>query len=179
MNEVKLSFVKFGLRPPPFTDLLFQADLQNRDTRPHWFLFPLYLSQPSEFGRFFASAVEIFELPGKGQLRIARFLGDGSFQAMRLLPDAQVRIHELPITFIGEPPKTEVTVPVILAEQLCIGDQLAEDWFSIDLTSSREAEVTEEPGAIVASQDTPGAKPVSVTPSGVRTLGLRIPIEKL
>ncbi len=178
MSEIKLHFIKFGLRPPPFIDLLFQADIANPGMRPHWFLFPLYLDQSSEFGQFLASAVEIFELPGKGQLRIARVLGDGSFQAMRLPPNAKVRIHEFPITLIGEPPKTEITVPVILAERLNIGDQRAEDWFPVDLTSSREAEVTEEPGAIVASQDTPGSRPVSVTPSGVRTLALRVRLKK-
>lgn len=178
MNEINLQFLGFGLRPPPFIDLLFQADIENISASPVWFLFPLYLDQPAQFGRFLASAVEIFELPGKGQLRIARFLGDCSFQAMRLSPSARVRIHDLPITLIGEPPKTEITVPVILAGNLSIGDQRAEDWFQLDLTSSREAEVTEEPGAIVASQDTPGAKPVPVTLSDERTMRFSIPLKK-
>ena len=51
-------------------------------------------------------------------MRIARFLGDGSFQAMLLPPKARVRINEFPITFIDEPPKTEITVPVTIAEKL-------------------------------------------------------------
>ena len=102
MSEVKLQFMEFGLRPPPFFDLLFQADIENPGAQPHWVLFPLYLDRSSGFGQLLASAVEIFELPGKGLLRIARFLGDGSFQAMRLPPQARVRIHEFPITLIGD-----------------------------------------------------------------------------
>jgi hypothetical protein len=116
-------------------------------------------------------------LSGKGQLRIARFAGNGSFQATRLSPNARVSIRELPITLIGEPP-TQITLPVMLAEQLKIGDQLAENWLPVDLTSSREADVTEEPGAIVATKETPGAQAVPVTPSGSQILTLRVLLRK-
>lgn len=177
MSEVKLKFLRFGLRPPPFIDLLFQADVVNTEARPLWLLFPLYLDQPPEPQPLLASSAEIFELRGKGQLRIARFMGNGSFQATRLSPNARVRVREFPITLIGEPP-TQITLPVMLAEQLKIGDQGAENWLPIDLTSSREADVTEEPGAIVATKETPGAQPVPVTPSGTRTLSLRVPLGK-
>jgi hypothetical protein len=159
-------------------DLLFQADLENAHTQAMWFLFPLFLDESSEFGQFLASAVEIFDLPGKGQLRIARFLGNGSFQVMRLPPQARVRIHQFPITFIGEPPKTEIAVPVVLAERLSIGDQPAEEWFPVDLTSTREVEVTEEPGAIVASKDTPGARPIPVTLFATQMLTLHVPFKR-
>lgn len=175
MSSVQLRFQKFGLRPPPFVDLLFQADLENTHTQAMWFLFPLYLDASSELGPLLASAVEISELPGKGQLRIARFLGNGSFQVMRLPPRARVRIHEFPITFIDEPPKTEIAVPVVLAERLSIGEQPAEEWFPVDLTSTLEADATDEPGAIIASKDTPGARPIPVTPFGTRMLTLRVP----
>jgi hypothetical protein len=172
VSSMKLRFQKASLRPPPFVDLLFEAELENTNGCSLWFLFPLYMDESLEFGHFLASAVEISEPPGRGQLRLARFLGNGSFQVVRLPPGAHVRVHELPITYIGEPPRKELNVPVILAEQLRIGDQNAEDWFPIDLTSTPQAEVTDEPGAIVASQDTPGAKPVSVTLSGTQALKL-------
>jgi len=174
VSSVKLQFQKTGLRPPPFVDLLFTAELKNTNAHSLWFLFPLYMDETSEFGQFLASAVEISELPGRGRLRVARFLGNASFQVMRLPPGAEVRVHDFPIVYIGEPPKDELTVPVILAEHLSIGVQNAEDWFPIDLTSTPQAEVDEDPGAIVASQDTPGAKPVSVTASGTQSLKLCI-----
>lgn len=178
MSEVQLQFMDYGLRPPPFIDLLFHAEIENPAAKPVWVLFPLYIDPSSAFAELLASSVEIVELPGKGLLRIARFLGDGSFQAIRLPANARIRIHQLPITYIGEPPKTEITVSIIVAEKLNIGDQPAEDWFSLDLTSSKEADVTEEPGAVIASQDTPGAKPLPVTPSGAHSLHLRIPLRK-
>jgi hypothetical protein len=166
------------MRPPPFVDLRFLAELENTEPRPLWFLFPLYMSGPAEFGRFLASAVEVSEPPGRGRVRIARFLGDGSFQALRLPPGARVRIHDFPLTMIGEPPRGEVAVPVMLAETLQIGDQRAEDWFQLDVSSEREAEVTDEPGSIVASQDTQGARAVPVTASGARTLTVRVAVDR-
>lgn len=177
MSAVQLLFQKYGMRPPPFVDLLFQADLENTNPRALWFLFPLYLDESLEFGQLFASAVEISELRGKGLIRIASFLGDGSFQVMRLPPGSRVRIHEFPITFNGEPPK-EISLPVVLAEQLHIGEQLVEDWFPVDLTATREAEVTYEPGVIVASKDTPGVRPIPVTTIGVQKLALPVSLRE-
>lgn len=165
------------MRPPPFVDLMFQADLENPGTLPTWFLFPLYLDESLKFGELFASAVEVSELRGMGWLRIASFLGDGSFQAMRLPAGARLRITEFPITFIGEPPQ-EILVPVVLAEQLKIGDQPAEEWLPVELTSTREAQVTNEPGAIIASKDTPGVRPVPVTALRTKTLTLRISLKE-
>jgi hypothetical protein len=179
MSKVNLQFLRFGLRPPPFIDLLLQAEIENSEAYPLWVVFPYYIEPSSQFGKFYASAVEIFELPGKGTLRIARFMGDGSFQTMCLFPGAHVRIHEFPITLVGEPPKSEITIPVILARRLHIGEQPAEKWFPVEMISSLEADVTEEPGAIVASQDTPRAEPILVTPSNVQRMNVNIALRKL
>jgi hypothetical protein len=178
MSTVRLQFQKFGMRPPPFVDLLFQADLQNTSVQPLWFLLPLYLDESSDFQLLLASAVEIFDLPGTGRVRIARFLGNGDFQLMRLPPGARVRIHEFPITFVGEPPRTEIVIPALLAERLNIGEHPADEWLPVDLTSMLEAEVTEEPGAIIASKDTPGARPVAVTLVGTEFIRLQVPLKK-
>lgn len=178
MSEVRMQFQRVRLRPPPFSDLVFILELENTEPAPLWVLLPLYLRPPSEFDRFLASAVEISEPPGTGRVRIARFLGNDSFQALRLPPGARVRIHDFAVSILGTVPEGEVTVPLVLARDLSIGAQRAEDWFPIDLTSETQAEVTDEPGAIVASQDTPGAQPVAVTPSGARTVVVRVPLRR-
>jgi hypothetical protein len=172
MSDVKLKFRRFGLRPPPFTDLLFDMEVENTEDRCLWILLPLYMAQSAEFGPFSASAVEISEWIGQGKVRIAQFLGDGSFQMMRLPPGARVSIREFPITYVGDPPQREMLVPVILAEQVRIGEQNAEDWLSLDLSSTPDACVAAEPGAVVASQDTPGARPVSIATSSIKPIEL-------
>jgi hypothetical protein len=174
---VKLQFQRFGHRPPPFLDLLFRAEIENPHERPMWFLFPLIMEEPMEFDELLASAVEISEFSGKGFLRVARFLGDRSFQAMRLSPQASVRIDEFTVTFMGDLQKAEVAVPVIVTECLMIGEQNAESWFPVDLTSASHVEVVEEPGAIVASKDTPMAKAVPVNIGNSRILKLTIPLK--
>ena len=175
---VKLHFQKFGLRPPPLIDMLFEVEIENSSDQMMWYLFPLYLGEFSEFGQLLASSVEISELSGKGQLRVARFLGKGSFQAMYIRPKARIRIHEFAITLVDDPPKTEVTVPIILVEQLNIGDKPAQDWLPIDLTSPLKADVTDEPGAIIASQGTRGANALPVTPSGIEVVTMQISLKQ-
>jgi hypothetical protein len=177
MSEITLRFRRYGMRPPPLADLLFDVVLHNEDTSAVWFVLPMFLGPIPEFEHLVASSVEVFELPGEGIVRIARFLGGGSFQTLRLPAGATVRISGLPITVAGRPPRADITVPVILARQLKLGTHTADEWLPVDVTSAKEAKVTEDPGAIVASKDTQDGKALPVTLSGARTLSVRVELK--
>ena len=178
MSEVTLTFRSFGDRPPPFTDLLFDVAIVNTETTALWFLLPLYLDARAELGPLLVSSVEISELSGSGRVRVARFLGGGSFQALRLAAGVRVTIRDLPITLSDKPPASELAVPLLSAQGLRIGDQPAEDWFTVDLLSSSNADITFAPGAIVASQDTPGVRAIPVAMSGVQARALCVRLSK-
>lgn len=167
MNDITLTFRTFGERPAPFTDALFDVEIVNSANASRWFLLPLYLDSAT-LGPLLASSVEITELSGTGRVRIARFLGNGSFQALLVASGLRVMVRNLPITLVDGPPATDLAVPLMIAEGLRIGEQPAEDWFKVDLQSSSDADVTFKPGAIVASQDTPGVQAVPVSISGGR-----------
>jgi hypothetical protein len=168
MSHVKLISRGVGRRPPPFTDLLFDVEAANTGDSALWFVLPLYLETPPAFGPLLASSVEISEFRGAGAVRLARFLGNGSFQLLCLAAGARVKLDGLPMTVTGEVPAAALAVPMMSARELRIGDQLAETWLSVDLLVSSNADASYEPGAIVASQDTPGVRPLPVQLAGVR-----------
>ncbi len=178
MTTVKLQFMGTRFRTPPFVDLVFDAVLANGEAGPLWFLLPSYLREDSGFGEFRVSSVEVFEPPGTGRVRIARFIGSAGFQALRLPSRAEVRIHGLPVSVHGEPPERDAAIPVLMAGEVMIGKEAAERWLPVDVLSGASAEVKEEPGAIVASRDTPDLKEVVVTLSRVRTLAVPMEMRK-
>lgn len=168
MNQVSMRFEKFGMRPPPFTDVVVELEVRNTAPTALWYVLPLYFTPGATAEPLLASAVEVSEFKGRGHVRLARFLGGGSFQLLRVPANGHVRIHGLPITLVDFDPG-ELRIPVITAARLSIGSTPAENWFRVEMLSAPDADVTFEPGATIASQDTPGAKALPVTLSGDRT----------
>lgn len=177
MSGATLIFRRFGQRPPPFIDLVMDLNIVNSSDAAQWFFLPTYLDQQSGFGALQASSAEIFELPGTGRVRVARFLGATSFQALRVPANGHIQVHEFPITYIGEPPRGTVRIPVQQAAGWRIGGQDAEEWLPTDVTSAAQAEVTEEPGAIIASKENLAGAVLPVTLIGATQWILPVNLE--
>jgi hypothetical protein len=178
MSGATLIFRRFGQRPPPFIDLVTELELVNSSDVIQWFFLPTYLDPQSPFDELQASSAEIYQLPGSGPVRIARFLGANSFQALRLPPHGRILVHDFPITYMGEPPRRgTVQVPVKRADGWRIGGQTAEEWLPVDVTSAANAEVTEEPGAIIASKENLGGAALPVTLIGASQWTLPLKLE--
>jgi hypothetical protein len=172
MSEVRLRFRSYDMRPPPLTDLLFDAVFENTEQHALWFVLPQFLDQKEL--RLIAASVEIHELPGGGKVRIAHFMGGTSFQTLCLPSGATVKVRDLPITSAGRPSPSDLVVQALLAEQMRIGEQSAEEWLGVDMISSKNADVTGEPGVIIASKDSDGGKPIPVTLMGMRKLAVSV-----
>ncbi|WP_431257228.1 hypothetical protein ACQ86G_21585 [Roseateles chitinivorans] len=149
---------------------MLDVALANTGAQPLWFVLPLILETPGALGPLFASAVEVMELPGPGRVRIARFLGPGSFQLLRLAPGVRVRVTGLPVTLTGARPRDSLTIPMLAAQELHLEDRLIEQWLGIDLTIASDADAVFEDGGIVASQDTEGVRALPVRASGVQSM---------
>jgi hypothetical protein len=173
MSDIKLVFRGFGQRPPPFTDLLFDVSIPSAP-EPRWLVFPLFVEAPSLLGELLASSVEICSVAGKGRVRIARFLGKGSFQLLRVAAGVRVKLARLPITFDGDALPAEIDVPVLTAQQLRIGGQDMADWLSLDLTTSADADVDCDDPSVAASQDTPGGRALSVDAGDGREVKIHV-----
>lgn len=176
MSDIKLVFRGFRQRPPPFTDLLFDVSIA-RAQEPRWLILPLYLETPSALEHLMVSSVEISSLPGKGKLRIARFLGKGSFQLLRVAAGVRIKVAGLAITQVGEVAPGELDVPVLTAQRLRIGNQDMEDWLSLDLMASSDADVGCDDSSLVASQDTPGVRALPVDIAGGREQKIHVALK--
>ena len=177
MSGVTFSFRGLANRPPPFLDAIFDVSIVNTAAVPLWFAWPLYLDNRVELEPLLASTAQVIELKGRGVVRVAKFLGNGSSQVVRLAAGVTVVIKGLPITLLGLPETREVVLPILSADALRIGSQPAEQWFRVDLLSSGDADVTYEPGAIVSSQDTPDVVPLSIQVIGAKTQAIRVRLE--
>jgi len=177
VSDVTLVFRGFADRPPPFIDARFDVSIVNTATTPRWYVWPLHLGRRTALEPLFVSAVEVSEFTGRGRVRMARCLGDGSSQIVRIAAGATVVIRDVPITLLGPPPQSELTLPIVSAETLQIGSELAERWFQVDVLTTSDADVTFERGAIVSSQDTPGVQPVPILLGGKAAESIRVPLE--
>ena len=177
-TAVNLIFRGFRQRPPPFADLLFDAELANPGLTTLWFLLPLYLDATGSLESLRASSVEVSEFKGRGCVRLARFLGSGSFQLLRIAAGVRVKLAMLPMTVVGALPAGEIVLPALTAGTLRIGEHPAEKWLPMDLTMSSDVEAGYEPGAIVASQDVPGGGTLPVSMAEVQLSSLHVKVAR-
>ena len=177
MSDVTFVFRGFADRPPPFIDARFDVSIVNTATTPRWYAWPLHLGRRTVLEPLFVSAVEVSEFTGHGRVRMARCLGDGSSQIVWLAGGVTVVIYRVPITLLGPPPQSELMLPIVSADTLQIGSDLAERWFQVDMLTASDADVTFERGAIVSSQDTPGVQPVPILLGGKAAESIRVPLE--
>jgi hypothetical protein len=158
---VEIKYVTQRRQKPPHVKLLFDITLRNHYSLSRWFIIPSNLTTNPMWEKTTADGLEVFELRGSGRSVIGRVLGTGGFQALLLPGGAEIRIRNFPISFWGELPQV-LSINVVTATQLRIGNQLAETVFGISPTSDLRADVTEDKQAILSSRDFKNQLPVSM-----------------
>ncbi len=149
---VEIKYVSQRRQKPPQVKLLFDITLRNHHSNPHWFILPSNLTLNSKPEKAVVEGLEVFELNGLGRVVIGHFLGSPAFQALLLPGGAEIKLHNFPISFWGELPQI-LSVDVVTATQLSIGDQLAETWFGINPTSDLRADVRNDKQAILSMRN--------------------------
>ncbi|AFZ22993.1 hypothetical protein Cylst_0668 [Cylindrospermum stagnale PCC 7417] len=171
LPPVEIKFISQRSQRPPLVSLFFDITLRNDQSEPRWFILPSKLNLPPGKG---VDGVEVFHLGGKGRVIIGRFQGTGGFQILLLPPKAEVTLRGLPISFWGIPPKDSLSVDVIIADRLTIGNEPAEAWFSSDPTSDVRADVTFAQSERVTSKFTPDRHEVQVLMAGDLRMKLQV-----
>ncbi|MBO3462572.1 hypothetical protein G7B40_020365 [Aetokthonos hydrillicola Thurmond2011] len=149
---VEIRYVTQRRQKPPHVNLLFDITLRNHHSLSRWFIIPSNLTMNFTPEKATPDGLEVFELKGSGRVVIGRVLGIDGFQALLLPAGAEIRIRNFPISFWGELPQV-LSIDVITATRLSIGDQLAETRFGINPTSDPRADVREDKQAILSSRD--------------------------
>jgi len=175
-QAVEIEFAGLRHRTPPFASVFLNVVLRNDAADYRWFLLPLFLHSETASEPLSTGAVEVFAARGNGRVLICRFLGSGPFQALRLPPKAEVRIRRMTFSWFGDLPRRPVSARVIVASGLAIGHQTALEWLPVDPTCDVKADVTEEPGEIVASRDAADHKEVTATPNVVDSFEISVEI---
>lgn len=141
--EIKFRNMRFGR--PPLVYLSFDVLLRNEQETPRWFLLPSNLGSGhgpiGEKGGI--DTLEVFLPRGKGRVVVGRFLGTGGFNALLLPQHAEVHLRLLPISYWGDPP-TNLEIEIVIAKQLTIGGDRAEEWFGKSPLSSVKADIVED-----------------------------------
>jgi len=140
--DIKFREMRFG--KPPLVYLSFDVILRNDQKSPRWFLLPSNLGSGhgaiGEKGG--VDTLEVFSPQGKGRVVIGRFLGTGGFNAVLLPARAEVRLRQFPISYWGDPPGN-LEIEIVIAKQLTIGGDRAENWFGKSPMSSVKADIAE------------------------------------
>lgn len=141
--EIKFREMRFGR--PPLVYLSFDVLLRNNEKSPRWFLLPSNLgSGHAAIGeKGGVDTLEVFSPRGKGRVVVGRFLGTGGFNALLLPSRAEVRLRLFPISYWGDPPDN-LQIEIMIAKQLTIGGDKAENWFGQSPMSSVKADITED-----------------------------------
>src|SRR6185369_15763748 len=140
--EIKFRNMRFGR--PPLVYLSFDVLLRNEEESPRWFLLPSNLGSGhgpiGEKGG--VDTLEVFSPRGKGRVVVGRFLGTGGFNALLLPPGAAVRLRLFPISYWGDPPDN-LEIEIVIAKELTIGSEKAENWFGKSPMSGVKADIAE------------------------------------
>jgi hypothetical protein len=141
--EIKFRQMRFGR--PPLVYLSFDVTLSNDQKSPRWFLLPSNLgSGHAAIGeKGGVDTLEVFSPRGKGHVVVGRFLGTGGFNALLLPPGAAVRLRLFPISYWGDPPDN-LEIEIVIAKELTIGGDKAENWFGNSPLSSVKADIVED-----------------------------------
>jgi len=141
--EIKFRNMRFGR--PPLVYLSFDVLLRNEEESARWFLLPSNLGSGhgliGEKGGI--DTLEVFSPRGKGHVVVGRFLGTGGFNALLLPPGATVRLRLFPISYWGDPPHN-LKIEIVIAKELTIGSETAENWFGKSPMSSVKADIAED-----------------------------------
>lgn len=141
--EIKFRQMRFGR--PPLVYLSFDLILRNDQESHRWFLIPSNLGSGhgaiGEKGG--VDTLEVFSPRGKGRVVIGRFLGTAGFNALLLPARAEVRMRLFPISYWGDPPDN-LEIEIVIAKQLTIGGDRAEQWFGKSPISSAKVDITED-----------------------------------
>lgn len=178
--EIKFRQMRFGR--PPLAYLSFDVILRNDEDSARWFLLPSNLgSGHAPIGqKGGVDTLEVFSPRGKGRVIIGRFLGTGGFNALLLPPRAEVRMRLFPISYWGDPPDN-LQLEIVIASQLTIGADRAEEWFGTNPISSVKADITENaenPMRMRTSKRTPDHKEVAPQIEEAQRLTLQVSLEK-
>jgi hypothetical protein len=142
-SSVEMESVGVRRQKPPHAKLLFNISLRNHHQNRRWFLFPKVIMSDLKPKIEGIERVEIFEHKGKGKAIVTHFIGIGSFYALLLPADAEIKLRNFPISFWGELPP-ELPVEFIAASNLTIDGKAAEEYLGINPISSVQADVAEE-----------------------------------
>ena len=180
--EAEIKFLEMRPARPPLTYLYFDVLLRNEAESPRWFLLPSNVGpgRASIGGGGGIDALEVYAPQGKGRVILCRFLGTGGFQALLMPPRAEIRLRRFPISHWGDPPKS-LEIEVVIVERLTIGDETAESWVGPKLTSSVNADISEDAGnakRIIKSKHTQNNKEVTPSFQSERKLQLQVLLEK-
>lgn len=172
--------MRFG--KPPLVYLSFDVTLLNDQKSPRWFLLPSNLGSGhaavGEKGG--VDTLEVFSPRGKGRVVVGRFLGTGGFNALLLPPGAVVRLRLFPISYWGDPPDN-LEIEIVIARELTIGGDKAENWFGESPLSSVTADIAEDaenPMRMRTSKRTKDNKEVAPVIKEDRRLRLQVSLGK-
>jgi hypothetical protein len=172
--------IRYG--KPPLASLSFDVRLRNPHSEPRWFLLPELLAQWQEIAKSGGvNRADIYDYGPEGnpQVRLGSFSGNGGFRAILLPPGADISIHGFAITATNDLRSAKhISVSVVIAREVKIGDENAESWFRGNALSAKGAEIKNDDGRKSSSHSSADGKELKVTLVGEERFTVDVPITR-
>lgn len=174
---LKVTLVDRQPQRPPLSLLYFDIRLYNPAGVARYYLLSDKLSATAEPGDYSIDVAYVYELSGQGRALVVHFAGSSGFFALLLLAGAQIELRNLPLEFWGEVPD-QVTITVIIGEDLKIAGQAAEDWLDINpgsgLNAAVDAGALSDQLAVIKSKSVPAKDRAAVSLAAAEELRLLV-----
>jgi hypothetical protein len=165
-NSVDIQIKNGGvqMRRPPMEDLLFNIKLKNVSIETKWVIIPSSI-QTSHYNNLDNHTVQLYKICGQGCMNLAKFIGDKSNYVIRIQPNAEIEIQELPITFWVDEDKIVETVQIeiTIAEEIYIENLPFQIWSGIEWISNKIIKVKYTNSTIIDAKYKPDLKTIPVT----------------
>lgn len=152
-SSIAAQFIGRRAARPPLGYLLFDVTLNNTDSQSMWYLLPQQINE-TPLAKGGVDGVEVFKLPGMGRVLLARFQGNGGFQAVYIPAGGRVVIHGLAFLDRRSGDAQPPTLPTLLTPSLKVGAEDVRDWLKDDPLSSQQADVRDEQSELILAHHT-------------------------
>jgi len=163
----EIEYVELRYGRPPSMSLYFDVRLRNLHPEARWFLLPRSLAEWRDIGGSGGvNSAEIFEYGPAGAhvVRLGDFYGNGGFAAMLLPAEADITLRRFVIRTTQDPrPEQQVTIPLVIAREVKIGNEAAETWFGGNALSAKNADVMADQGRMSNTHSSSDGKEMKVT----------------
>lgn len=126
--KINANLVKQNLLRPPHMEYVFNFYIENNTSNALWFLLPFRIEGSLAHDIGGVGGYEIFSLNGDNCI-IGRFIGNKSFFALKINPNNEVVINNLPVNSVTDAMEGDISLTILTTDKLEVNKIAMSDIF--------------------------------------------------